>query len=274
MRWHNTEAWLLATGAFDKTVCLIDARSATHTNACTLPSDIESLTWDPFNPFHLYCAMEDGQLACIDVRQCSSGSGSSNNNSAAAIQFLFQAHAKTTSSISFSGRVPGMMATASIDKTVKIWDVSELQSCEGGVPKQIAYKTMNVGKLFALQYHPDDPFLLAAAGDTGTVAVWESDELSTIENHFKDRVKEASTTGNTYSQLLQQQQQQQQAEIDVKIELPVVTAAVVQEELIEDDSWMNDNSGIAGNNGATINNEEATKIKNKKNKSKKNKSTA
>jgi hypothetical protein len=41
----------------------------------------------------------------------------------------------------------------------------------------VAYKTMNVGKLFALQFYHDDPFLLAVAGDKGVVAIWESDEL-------------------------------------------------------------------------------------------------
>ena len=29
-------------------------------------------------------------------------------------------------------------------------------------PQQVVYKTMNVGKLFALQYFQDEPFLLAA----------------------------------------------------------------------------------------------------------------
>jgi hypothetical protein len=36
---------------------------------------------------------------------------------------------------------------------------------------------MNVGKLFTVQYYPDEPFLLAAGGDKGSLAVWESDEL-------------------------------------------------------------------------------------------------
>jgi hypothetical protein len=47
---------------------------------------------------------------------------------------------------------------------------------------------MSAGKLFTMQFSPDDPFLLAAAGDTGVLAVWESDELHTIETYFKDRV--------------------------------------------------------------------------------------
>lgn len=41
----------------------------------------------------------------------------------------------------------------------------------------VAYKTMNAGKLFALQFYYDEPFLLATGGDKGLVAVWESDEM-------------------------------------------------------------------------------------------------
>jgi periodic tryptophan protein 1 len=201
--WHPTEAWLLATGSFDKTIGLIDARSATATTACAIPSDIESLTWDPFNPFHLYCALEDGVIVCIDVRNCANNGNSaiSGKGKNKAINFTFQAHEQTTSGLSFSQRIPGMMATSSIDKTVKIWDVSDLQSSGTGAPRCVAYKTMNVGKLFALQYSPDDPFLLACAGDTGMVAVWESDELATIENHFKSRVTASKSTYSALQQL-------------------------------------------------------------------------
>ena len=40
----------------------------------------------------------------------------------------------------------------------------------------VAYKTMNVGKLFCMSYYNDDAYMLAAAGDKGVVAIWESDE--------------------------------------------------------------------------------------------------
>lgn len=199
MSWHPHEAWLLATGSFDKTVQLVDARSLNQTLACVLTSDIESITWDPFNQFHMYCALEDGTILCVDVRKCG-GAGTASNN--AAVQFSFQAHEQTTSALSFSCKIPGMLATASIDKTVKIWDVcpptsttrsavvssASASSAVISSPREVAYKTMSAGKLFTMQFSPDDPYLLAAAGDTGVLAVWESDELHTIETYFKDRV--------------------------------------------------------------------------------------
>ena len=58
------------------------------------------------------------------------------------------------------------------------------------VPDLVAYKTLNAGKLFTVEFNRDDPYLLAAAGDGGLVAVWESDEIKIIEDRFKDRVIE------------------------------------------------------------------------------------
>jgi WD40 repeat protein len=101
--------------------------------------------------------------------------------------FQFQAHNETTSSIAFSQRVPGLMATSSIDKTVKIWDTGASGGSASSLPRQVAYKTMSVGKLFALQFSHDDPFLLAAGGDKGMLAIWDCDEQELISMHFQDR---------------------------------------------------------------------------------------
>lgn len=194
--WHYDEAWLLASGSFDKTIAMLDCRTGTKQSSYKIASDVECMVWDPFCSFHLYCAMENGQVVCIDLRLPK-------------IPFCsFQAHDKTTSSISFSAGVSGMFATASVDKTVKVWDAANIHAAstisanvaaksEGGVmtapknltPQNVMYKSMNVGKLFTMQFFGDDPFVLATAGDKGSVAIWESDESEIIQGHFKDRVK-------------------------------------------------------------------------------------
>jgi len=116
-----------------------------------LTSDIESITWDPFN-HHMYCALEDGTILCVDVRKCGAAGSAPNN---AAVQFSFQAHEETTSALSFSCKIPGMLATASFDKTVKIWDVCPpISTTRGAVAssaavisslREVAYKTMSAG---------------------------------------------------------------------------------------------------------------------------------
>lgn len=190
VQWHPLESWLLASGSFDKTIALLDCRSASQSASYKISADIESMTWDPFSPFHLYCSLENGNVTCIDCRNTKKP------------LFSFQAHDETTSSISFSNSVPGMFATASIDKSVKIWDALK-SSQDGSIPKLVAYKTLNVGKLFAMSYYTSDPFTLAAGGDAGMVYVWESDEQDAIAKHFNGRVKpnntDASQNDNGYN---------------------------------------------------------------------------
>jgi len=192
VQWHPVEAWLLASGSFDHSVALLDCRSGALAASYKVPSDMESMAWNPYSPFHLYCSLEDGQVVCIDVR-----------NTKEAV-FKFAAHDQTTSSIGFSAAVPGMLATASIDKTVRVWDVAGcvVEGKKGvSAPVMVAYKTMNVGKIFSLSFYNDDPFLLAAGGDQGVVAVWETDEQEAIQRHFGSRVQQRSGDASVYQSL-------------------------------------------------------------------------
>lgn len=220
VQWHP-QGLVLATAAFDKTVCLCDCRVAASIASYGILADIESLKWDPHNDNHLYacqgkfdfhhcnfiylylCCLynvhtEDGTITCIDMRQSDEA------------LFSFQAHDSTVSGISFSAKVPGMLSTCSVDKTVRVWDVNTAtkkgkkskkskKDDEGvakvtGEPKMVAYKSMNVGKLFTIEYSADEMYTMATAGDKGMVAVWESDELGAIEAYFKERTTAADTS--------------------------------------------------------------------------------
>jgi hypothetical protein len=52
---------------------------------------------------------------------------------------------------------------------------------------------MSVGRLFAMDFSPDSdsPFLLAAGGDKGMIAVWESDELAILHEYFSPRLPQS-----------------------------------------------------------------------------------
>lgn len=51
MTWHPSEGTILATGGFDRTVCVCDARDAKNKGVRTGKIgnfDVESVFWDPF----------------------------------------------------------------------------------------------------------------------------------------------------------------------------------------------------------------------------------
>jgi periodic tryptophan protein 1 len=74
-----------------------------------------------------------------------------------------------------------MMATASVDETVKIWDIAH---SNGTDPKQVAQKKMNMGEIFTLSYYQDIPWVLAAGGSKGELAIWDTEESEQISKHF------------------------------------------------------------------------------------------
>lgn len=120
--------------------------------------------------------------------------------------WTLKAHDKPTTALSFCPAVAGLLATGSTDKTVKLWDVSS------GRPSQLGSKDIKarrclyrgaptctrmsprmlhphqhpaqtapcplpcpqVGSVFTVSFCKDRPFLLAASGAKGTVAVWDT----------------------------------------------------------------------------------------------------
>lgn len=127
VRWNPAETTVLASAAFDKTIVVLDGRAPDAFSKFALSADVESLSWAPHSPSTIVAATEDGVVAGFDVRM----------NGSAPL-FRFDAHAGAVSSISFSAHIPGMLATAGVDKTVKIWDLLENK------PVCITSKEMNV----------------------------------------------------------------------------------------------------------------------------------
>ena len=227
VEWHPSEGWLLATGSYDRTVCLLDCRNTSVVATYTMPADIEAIAWDKGYPVHLYCACEDGQVVCIDTRHKTETA------------FSFQAHDQTCTALSFSDKIPGFLCTASVDKTTKVWDTSVVHEAGKATkkqkqPLQVAYKSLNAGKLFTMQMYGSSPFTLAAGGDKGILAIWNSDETAAIKAHFQSRVVEDVNTVFDYASLSQGIAQ-------------TSTAAAGE---AEDDSWMDEPVDGKGNSAA------------------------
>lgn len=88
-------------------------RAQSKSASFALPSEAEDLVWNPHDAAHLVISTDDGSVVCYDVR------------SAEAPLYSLKAHGEACSNVSFSPMVPGLMATASADGHVKIWDVLE-----------------------------------------------------------------------------------------------------------------------------------------------------
>ena len=163
---------MLATASFDRSAHVLDARSPDTTCRIGLSADAECLSWNPHNPSQLYLSTEDGRLTAYDVRAASTP------------LFNLRAHNKTLSSFAFSEGAPGLLATCSVDKSVKLWDAGT-----GSVePVLLGEKSMAVGKLFTLSFYPSSPFLLATGGDKGMMALWNLEEMEAVCDRFRRRM--------------------------------------------------------------------------------------
>jgi len=212
--WHPQEAWMLASGAFDGTITVMDCRTGSIMVTYSAPADVESMQWDPHSKSHLYVSCEDGSVLICDIR-----TASAKDSARQAPMCQFKAHGKTVTSISFSPSIPGFLVTASVDKTVRVWDTlgvhsrdptaapaaaadagggkkekkskgkdTVVKSSVSAEPKLIAQKALNAGKLFTVSCFGDSPYVLAAGGDKGAVAVWLSDEMDSLKAHFDSRI--------------------------------------------------------------------------------------
>lgn len=85
--------------------------------------DIEGGQWHPTLEHNFVVSSESGMVFGYDYRQTNGP------------VFTIHAHEKACSSVAFSPHIANMMATASTDETVKIWDISNNNGTE---PKMVA----------------------------------------------------------------------------------------------------------------------------------------
>ena len=177
--WNPVETTIFASASFDKTVVVLDGRNPDAISKVSIDSDPESLVWNPHQPEMLLVSQEDGKVRAYDVRKFTSP------------LFCIQAHDKVVSAISCSTKIPGLFATASSDKTVKIWDMSSATK-----PTCVTSKTMQVGDLYSMSFYQDSPYTLAVGGADGILALWDTSENEAVERKFAARIAQNDTVVN------------------------------------------------------------------------------
>ena len=182
VKWNNCNESLLLTGGYDRVINVVDVRTRPLGEAALKfrltkeLKDLESGVWHPTLEHNFVISTESGKVHGYDIR-----------NPAAPI-FELEAHSpKPCTSVAFSPHIPSMMATVSLDEYVKVWDITT-----GSMPQLVGYKKMTMGELFTLSFYKDIPWVLAAGGSKGEIAVWDTEENDNIAKHFGKHIDKAT----------------------------------------------------------------------------------
>lgn len=171
--WNVKEPTVLLSGSFDRTVALTDMRARqAPAIRWSVSADVESLAWDPHSPHTFLVSLEDGTVGGYDVR-----SGTVDPLQGKAL-FTIHAHEKAVCSLAYNTAAPNLLATASTDKMVKLWDLT------GNQPSCIASTNPKVGAVFAASFCKDAPFLLAVGGSKGNLHVWDTLSCGEVARRF------------------------------------------------------------------------------------------
>jgi periodic tryptophan protein 1 len=167
--WNPTQAPVMLTGSFDKTAQVFDSRSPDAVATWKFAADIESLTWNPFEPHVFVASTEDGNVYAADTR------------TSGALLFTIDAHQAAVSKVTFSNYVPGMMLTASADGTCKLWDVHQ------GKPSFLMTREFELGAVYAAEFSPDAPGVVGIGGMEGGLQTLDFLEFQSVQQHFAQR---------------------------------------------------------------------------------------
>ncbi|CAI0453455.1 unnamed protein product [Linum tenue] len=172
--WNHHEAQVLLSGSFDHSIVMKDARIPTHPGfRWSVAADVESLAWDPHSSHSFVASLENGTVQGFDIRTAKSGEASDLKPS-----YTIHAHDKAVSAVIYNPSIPNLIATGSMDKTVKIWDLSNNQ------PSCVASKNPKAGAVFSIVFSDDSPFILAIGGSKGTLEIWNTESDAAVSKRF------------------------------------------------------------------------------------------
>ncbi|EXJ94462.1 hypothetical protein A1O1_02858 [Capronia coronata CBS 617.96] len=185
--WHPTETTVLLSGSYDRTVIATDMRAPDAVAPkWVVEADVEKVKWDVHDPNFFFVTTEAGTVHYFDARNVPTS-----HDGPSKPVWTLQAHDGAVSSFDVNPTVPGLLATGSDDKKVKLWNV------EDNKPSMVVSRNLDVGRVFAVQFAPDPEvaFRLSVAGSKGRLQVWDISTNPSVRNVFAGKVKLPETNG-------------------------------------------------------------------------------
>lgn len=157
--WHPSEANLLLSGTLGGALALTDCRRPTEASVSFAAGEgLEHVEWG-FVEHQLMASTAGGELWGLDARSLSKGP-----------VWRVEAHTKETT-FSCSRQIPGLVATGGKDGRTRLWDVRSRTTAQ-----PLANKKVGVGATFSMEFHPNNPHVLAACGSKGKPLIYTVDQ--------------------------------------------------------------------------------------------------
>lgn len=185
--WHPTESTILLSGSYDRTVIATDMRAPDATAPkWVVEADVERVRWDIHDPNFFFVTTEVGTVHCFDARNVPA-----TQDKPSKPVWTLQAHDSPVSAFDINLSVPGLLATGSDDKKVKLWNVKD------NIPGLVVTRNLEVGRIFSAQFGPDPEvaFRLSVAGSKGQLQVWDISTNPAVRATFANRVNLPETNG-------------------------------------------------------------------------------
>ena len=171
LEWNKQDPNMILSAGFDGKGVVTNSKNPNEKIYMQFENtEIESGLWNPLDQNQWYFSFENGEVKGYDIRNPENA------------LFDFKAHEQQCTSISSCKANKNLLATACIDGHVSIWDLSEIDSF---TPKCVQSKNLKVGGLFACQFYDDSPWIIAAGGIKGELAIWDLEESELVVKRFQ-----------------------------------------------------------------------------------------
>ena len=220
LAWNPRESTALLSGAYGGSVVMSDMRVSDaegDVRRWGVESDVESVRWDPQDSNFFFVATEGGMLHYFDARMADKQvPGESEAPYTSQGVWHLEAHPRSAvTSLALSPHIPGLLATGSDDKTVKLWDYSHnhpqqqqnepapTTTTTTSAPSLLTtHPTLSVGRIFSLNFLPDPHppsapgFALSVAGSRGKLKVWDTATSKPVRRVLGPRVAPVRARGD------------------------------------------------------------------------------